>query len=129
MYVANLGASHVDHARRHAMYAVRARMPPTCDPLHVRACRGDESVSRPSGKPLHMHVMPGSPDQALCACMRPRRGDETVITPEWRVRSVQAAVEWVENWTAGPDLADMVRRRACECVGVVWSAWRSKGVS
>lgn len=47
----------------------------------------------------------------------PRRGsysslaaaDDTTVRPEWRVLSVQAATEWVENWTAGPDLENMVR--------------------
>ncbi|GLC36641.1 hypothetical protein PLESTB_000125100 [Pleodorina starrii] len=31
------------------------------------------------------------------------------IDPMWRVRAVQAATEWVENWTPGPDLEKMVR--------------------
>lgn len=31
------------------------------------------------------------------------------IDPMWRVRAVQAATEWVENWTPGPDLENMVR--------------------
>ncbi len=30
------------------------------------------------------------------------------IDPMWRVRAVQAATEWVENWTPGPDLENMV---------------------
>lgn len=38
-------------------------------------------------------------------------GDDTTVRPEWRVLAVQAATEWVENWTAGPDLENMVRRR------------------
>ncbi|EFJ41538.1 hypothetical protein VOLCADRAFT_121622 [Volvox carteri f. nagariensis] len=33
----------------------------------------------------------------------------STIDPMWRVRAVQAATEWVENWTPGPDLENMVR--------------------
>lgn len=31
------------------------------------------------------------------------------VDPMWRVRAVQAATEWVESWTPGPDLENMVR--------------------
>ncbi|GIL50446.1 hypothetical protein Vafri_6567 [Volvox africanus] len=31
------------------------------------------------------------------------------VDPMWRVRAVQAATEWVENWTPGPDLENLVR--------------------
>ncbi|KXZ47636.1 hypothetical protein GPECTOR_34g795 [Gonium pectorale] len=39
-------------------------------------------------------------------CQLPSTG---TVDPMWRVRAVQAATEWVENWTPAPDMESMVR--------------------
>ncbi len=39
------------------------------------------------------------------------------VDPMWRVRAVQAATEWVESWTPGPDLENMVREGAGGAAG------------
>lgn len=54
------------------------------------------------------------------------------VDPMWRVRAVQAATEWVENWTPGPDLESMVRAMhasgdAAEKGSAAWSLRLRRG--
>ncbi|KAG2446682.1 hypothetical protein HYH02_008250 [Chlamydomonas schloesseri] len=48
----------------------------------------------------------GAPAAGGTFCQLPA---SRAVDPMWRVRAVQAATEWVENWTPGPDLESMVR--------------------
>ncbi|GFR44484.1 hypothetical protein Agub_g5747 [Astrephomene gubernaculifera] len=50
------------------------------------------------------HAAPASSGGSYCQLPVTRS-----IDPMWRVRAMQVATEWVENWTPGPDLEEMVR--------------------
>ncbi|KAG2489544.1 hypothetical protein HYH03_011995 [Edaphochlamys debaryana] len=57
---------------------------------------------------LRGHAVPAGtqPEAGGYACQLPA---SRTVDPMWRIRAVQAATEWVENWTPGPDLEKMVR--------------------